>query len=156
MSINWGQSQRCAGRAGKGSELAHGHSSIPHGQRAAPGPETSGKEFGMVPAAPTGEKCSPMPVPENLSSASSIFGERNGRAELDSWEMQPCVVLRDLGSDRIDTGDPKHLWDYSNAPSLGWEHTTGGREHSAGLSSSRIHTSQENLMAPAPRSSSWL
>lgn len=64
-----------------------------------------------------GVNCSPLLFPENLSTVSSIFGEGNGRTELDS-----CGAL-EFGKGRGDgyklSKLAMYLWDCLSTPSLG-------------------------------------
>lgn len=126
MSIDWGRSQSHAGRAGRGTVPAHGCSSIPCGQRAAPGPETSGsKECG---------KCPPVPAPENLSGVSSIFGKEMGEQSWTAGKCSPaqCPGVWEGGGWIQGSKVSVHRQNYSNTPSPGRGRVAGGREHSAG------------------------
>lgn len=91
MSINWGQSRRRAGRAGRGTEPARGRSSVPHGRRAAPGPETSGKESGTVPAVAWKRNALQCPSRRTRAASGPSSGKEMGGQ---SWTAGKCSPAR--------------------------------------------------------------
>jgi len=131
MSINWGQSQSHAGRAGGGTEPAHRRSSVP---KSCPGAGDLWQRAWDGACSAMEEQCPPVPVPENLSSISSMSGGRK-------WESRVGRLGNAALRDAPGSGEGEGGCRQSKCPCISWITQTHPRRGRSALQGSTVPAS---------------